>query len=62
MLLQIERECLDVYKKNVEQAATSRAQLLETLSDAKIELARLMSALGDKSVAGIVRNCSFAKF
>ncbi|WCJ33000.1 microtubule-associated protein 65-2 [Euphorbia peplus] len=53
MLLQIEQECLDVYKKKVEQAAKSRAQLLEALSDAKIELARLLSALGEKSFVGI---------
>lgn len=54
MLIQIEQECLDVYKKKVEQAAKSRVQLLEALSDAKIELARLLSALGEKSFAGIV--------
>ncbi|KAJ4826013.1 hypothetical protein Tsubulata_023001 [Turnera subulata] len=53
MLLQIEQECLDVYKKKVEQAAKSRAQLLQALSDAKIELANLLSALGEKSFAGI---------
>uniref|UniRef100_A0A2P2MAF3 65-kDa microtubule-associated protein 1-like n=1 Tax=Rhizophora mucronata TaxID=61149 RepID=A0A2P2MAF3_RHIMU len=53
MLLQIEQECLDVYKKKVEQAAKSRAQLLEALSDAKIELARLLSALGEKSFVGM---------
>ncbi|KAH9652072.1 65-kDa microtubule-associated protein 1 [Citrus sinensis] len=50
MLLQIEKECLDVYKRKVEQAAKSRAQLLQALSDAKIELASLLSALGEKSI------------
>jgi protein regulator of cytokinesis 1 len=54
MLIQIEQECLDVYKKKVEQAAKSRAQLLEALSDARIELARLLSALGEKCFAGLV--------
>lgn len=53
MLLQIEKECLDVYKRKVEQAAKSRAQLLQALSDAKIELASLLSALGEKSIAGL---------
>ncbi|CAI0379316.1 unnamed protein product [Linum tenue] len=52
MLLQIEQECLDVYKKKVELAAMSRAQLLQALSDAKIELSTLLSALGDKSSVG----------
>nr|XP_004491431.1 65-kDa microtubule-associated protein 1 [Cicer arietinum] len=51
MLLQL--ECLDVYKRKVEQAAKSRAQLLQALSDAKLELSTLLSALGEKSFAGI---------
>ena len=54
MLLQLEQECLDVYKRKVEQAAKSRAQLLQALSDAKLELSSLLSALGEKSSAGIV--------
>ncbi|EEF31178.1 65-kDa microtubule-associated protein 1 [Ricinus communis] len=58
MLLQIEQECLDVYKKKVEQAAKSRAQLLEALSDAKIELANLLSALGEKSFVGMPEKTS----
>ncbi|KAM7250839.1 hypothetical protein ACFE04_022722 [Oxalis oulophora] len=53
MLLQIERECLDVYKRKVEQAAKSRAQQLQSLSDAKIELSSLLSALGEKTFVGI---------
>ncbi|GAV85866.1 MAP65_ASE1 domain-containing protein [Cephalotus follicularis] len=53
MLLQIEQECLDVYKRKVEQAAKSRAQLLQTLSDAKIELSSLLSALGERTFIGI---------
>ncbi|KAI4306154.1 hypothetical protein L6164_029455 [Bauhinia variegata] len=53
MLLQLEQECLDVYKRKVEQAAKSRAQLLQALSDAKLEFSSLQSALGEKSFAGI---------
>ncbi|KAK8651768.1 hypothetical protein V6N13_141352 [Hibiscus sabdariffa] len=53
MLLQIEQECLDVYKRKVEQAAKSRAELLLTLSDAKLELSTLVAALGDKSFLGV---------
>ncbi|KAI4307946.1 hypothetical protein L6164_031070 [Bauhinia variegata] len=53
MLLQIDQECLDVYKRKVEQAAKSRAQLLQALSDAKLEFSSLKSALGEKSFAGI---------
>lgn len=56
MLLQLEQECLDVYKRKVEQAAKSRAQLLQALSDSKLELSSLLSALGEKSFVGIVSN------
>ncbi|KAG5035308.1 hypothetical protein JHK87_010218 [Glycine soja] len=55
-LLQLEQECLDVYKRKVEQAAKSRAQLLQAVSDAKLELSTLLSALGEKSFAGIPEN------
>ncbi|KAJ0246159.1 65-kDa microtubule-associated protein 2 [Hirschfeldia incana] len=51
MLLQIEQECLDVYKRKVEQAAKSRAELLQTLSDANAELSSLTTSLGDKNFA-----------
>lgn len=54
MLLQLEQECLDVYKRKVEQASKTRALLLQSLADSKAELARLLSALGEKSFVGIV--------
>ncbi|CAN7114982.1 unnamed protein product [Brassica rapa subsp. narinosa] len=50
LLLQIEQECLHVYKRKVEQAAKSRAELLQTLSDANAELSSLTTSLGDKSL------------
>lgn len=55
MLLQIEQECLDVYKRKVELAAKSRAELLQTLSDAKAELSSLSSSLGEKSFVGVLQ-------
>ncbi|XP_059441558.1 65-kDa microtubule-associated protein 1 [Corylus avellana] len=58
MLLQLEQDCLDVYKKKVELAAKSRAQLLQALSDAKLELSTLLSALGEKSFIGIPEKTS----
>lgn len=54
MLLQIEQECLDVYKRKVDLAVNSRAQLLQTLADANVELSTLLSALGEKTVIGMV--------
>ncbi|RRT46578.1 hypothetical protein B296_00038754 [Ensete ventricosum] len=54
MLLRLEQECLDVYKRKVEQASNTRALLLQSLADSKAELARLLSTLGEKSIVGIV--------
>lgn len=57
MLLQLEQECLDVYKRKVDLAAKSKTELLQALADANVELTRLLSALGDqKSFVGIVSN------
>ncbi|KAI3992563.1 hypothetical protein MKX01_020855 [Papaver californicum] len=50
MLLQIDQECLDVYKRKVDQAAKLRAHLLQALADAKIELSSLVLALEEKNV------------
>lgn len=58
MLLQLEQECLDVYKRKVELAAKSRAQLLQALSDGKLELSSLLSALGEKSSVGVPEKTS----
>uniref|UniRef100_K7LA84 Uncharacterized protein n=1 Tax=Glycine max TaxID=3847 RepID=K7LA84_SOYBN len=44
---------LDVYKRNVEQASKSRALLLQSLSDAKLELSSLLLALGENSFMGM---------
>ncbi|XP_008811151.2 65-kDa microtubule-associated protein 1-like [Phoenix dactylifera] len=49
MLLQLDQECLDVYKRKVDHASRSRDVLLQSLDDAKAELARLLSALGEKT-------------
>ncbi|XP_059666447.1 65-kDa microtubule-associated protein 1-like [Cornus florida] len=58
MLLQLEQECLDVYKRKVDQAAKSRAHLLQALADANVELSSLLSALGEKTFTGIPENTS----
>ncbi|KAK2987048.1 hypothetical protein RJ640_004774, partial [Escallonia rubra] len=58
MLLQLEQECLDVYKRKVDLAATSRAHLLQALADANLELSNLLSALGEKSFVGIPEKTS----
>ncbi|KAF7085593.1 hypothetical protein CFC21_089005 [Triticum aestivum] len=51
VLFQLDQECLDVYKRKVDQALKSRDLLLQALDYSKMELARLASALGEKSIA-----------
>ncbi|KAI3844815.1 hypothetical protein MKX03_004536 [Papaver bracteatum] len=50
MSRQIDQECMDVYKRKVDQAAKSRALRRGKLADAKTELSMLASALGQKNV------------
>ncbi|KAJ3679049.1 hypothetical protein LUZ60_017060 [Juncus effusus] len=54
LLLQLEEECLEVYKRKVDQAAKSRASLLQSLADSRAQLVRLVSSLGEKSLPNIV--------
>ncbi|KAH7431647.1 hypothetical protein KP509_08G058500 [Ceratopteris richardii] len=49
MLLQLEQECLEVYKRKVDQASLGRARLYQAIVDAEAEIASLISALGDHS-------------
>ncbi|KAK4355214.1 hypothetical protein RND71_024185 [Anisodus tanguticus] len=58
MLLQINQECLDVYKIKVDHAVKSQAHLLQALADARVELSRLLSALGEKTYVGIPEKTS----
>ncbi|KAJ0989742.1 hypothetical protein J5N97_008098 [Dioscorea zingiberensis] len=58
MLLQLEQECLDVYRRKVDQASKSRARLLQALADSKAEFARLLCALGEKSFVGFPERSS----
>ncbi|KAH9310920.1 hypothetical protein KI387_025955 [Taxus chinensis] len=48
MLLQLEQECLEVYRRKVDQANRSRAQLHKAIADYESELASIISALGDR--------------
>ncbi|KAH9299334.1 hypothetical protein KI387_031016, partial [Taxus chinensis] len=52
MLLQLEQECLEVYRRKVDQANLSRAQLHQQLADSEAELAHLLSVLGERSFVG----------
>ena len=50
MLLEIERECLEVYRRKVDQANKCRAQLRQAIADAEAELAAICSSIGEPPV------------
>ncbi|KAK6921569.1 hypothetical protein RJ641_012076, partial [Dillenia turbinata] len=47
MLLELERECLDVYRRKVDEAANAKARLHQSVAAKEAELATLMAALGE---------------
>ncbi|KAL1532575.1 hypothetical protein AAHA92_32563 [Salvia divinorum] len=53
VLLKLDRDCLDVYKREFDEAVKSRAHLLHTLADARDKLTNLLSVLGEKTYVGI---------
>ncbi|KAI3868034.1 hypothetical protein MKX03_035250 [Papaver bracteatum] len=49
MLLQLEQECLDVYRRKVEKTSKYKADLHQSLAEADSEVANLVSALGEQA-------------
>ncbi|XP_059429033.1 65-kDa microtubule-associated protein 5 isoform X1 [Corylus avellana] len=47
MLLQLEQECLDFYRKKVEKTRKYKAELHQSLAEAEAEIANVNSALGE---------------
>lgn len=47
MLLQLEQECLDIYRKKVEMTRKYRADLHKSLADGQAQIAAIVSALGE---------------
>ncbi|XP_044480584.1 65-kDa microtubule-associated protein 6-like [Mangifera indica] len=47
MLMELERECLEVYRRKVEEAANAKARLHQTVAAKEAELATLMASLGE---------------
>ena len=48
MLLEIEQKCLEVYRRNVDEAKKCRAQLQQELAESEAELADMCSAMGEQ--------------
>ncbi|KAL2454929.1 65-kDa microtubule-associated protein 3 [Abeliophyllum distichum] len=48
MLLELEQECLEIYRRKVDRANTSRAHLRQSIADAEAELAAICSTMGER--------------
>ncbi|KAF5206752.1 65-kDa microtubule-associated protein [Thalictrum thalictroides] len=47
MLMELERECLEVYRRKVDEASNAKARLHQSVAAKEAELATLMAALGE---------------
>lgn len=59
MLLELEKECLEVYRRKVDEAANIKACLHHSVAAREAELATLMAALGEhNNTHSMVKNAS----
>lgn len=56
MLMELERECLEVYRRKVDEAANTKARLHQTVASKEAELATLMAALGELNIHSPVKH------
>lgn len=54
VLLDLEQECLEVYRRKVDAANISRARLHQELAEAEAEFTHLLLSLGERSLPGRV--------
>lgn len=52
VLLEMEQECLEVYRRKVDSANISRVRLHQALADSEAELTNLLLSLGERSFPG----------
>ncbi|MED6184842.1 hypothetical protein PIB30_051340 [Stylosanthes scabra] len=50
MLMELERECLDIYRRKVDEAANTKARFHQTVAAKEAELATLMATLGEHDI------------
>lgn len=53
--MELERECLEVYRRKVEEAANAKARLHQAVAAKEAELATLMAALGELNIHSPVK-------
>lgn len=47
MILQLEQECLNVYRKKVDQERKHKANLEQSLAESEVEVSKIISTLGE---------------
>ncbi|KAK4754512.1 hypothetical protein SAY87_002616 [Trapa incisa] len=55
MLWELERECLEVYRRKVDEAANVKARLHQSVATREAELATLMAALGELNIQSSIQ-------
>lgn len=55
VMLELEQECLQVYKRKVDTANISRARLHQQLAESEAEFTHVLLSLGERSAPGRVR-------
>ncbi|XP_009759884.1 65-kDa microtubule-associated protein 6 isoform X1 [Nicotiana tabacum] len=55
MILELERECLEVYRRKVEEAANAKACLHQAVAAKEAEIATLMAALGQLNINSLMQ-------
>ena len=56
MLLELERECLEVYRRKVDEASNAKARLHQSVAAKEAELATLMASLGELNIHSPVKD------
>ena len=63
MLMELERECLEVYRRKVDEAVNTKARFHQTVAAKEAELATLMAALGEHDIHSPVNFfCLYSNF
>ncbi|KAL9148713.1 hypothetical protein ABFS82_12G060000 [Erythranthe guttata] len=61
MLLEIEQECLEIYRRKVDEAANAKARLHQSIAAKEAEIAMLLATLGEINVNSSVNSDKTAK-
>ncbi|KAL0302733.1 UNVERIFIED_CONTAM: microtubule-associated protein 6 [Sesamum angustifolium] len=61
MLLELEQECLEIYRRKVDEAANAKARLHQSIAAKEAEVAMLLATLGDINLNSPVQSDKKAK-